>query len=56
MHNTKVFFLFLDERNNRLGKTRVTNCQSPLSPTQFFNFCDSLATPRQAKEVQIFHF
>ena len=28
------FFLFLDERNNRV---RVTNCQSPLSPTQFFD-------------------
>ena len=27
------FFLFLDERQNRV---RVTNCQSPLSPTKFF--------------------
>ena len=30
------FFLFLDERNNRV---RVTNCQSPLSATQFFDLC-----------------
>ena len=28
------FFLFLDERNNRV---RVTNCQSPFSPRQFFD-------------------
>ena len=46
------FFLFLDERNNRV---RVTNCQPPLSPTQFLDLCrsDSLATARQAMEGQI---
>ena len=30
----EFFFLFLDERNNWV---RVTNCQSPLSPTKFFD-------------------
>ena len=31
---TSFFFLFLDERNNQV---RVTNCQSPLSPTKFLD-------------------
>ena len=45
------FFLFLDERNNRV---RVTNCQPPLSPTQFLDLCrcDSLATARQAMGME----
>ena len=45
------FFLFLDERNNQV---RVTNCQSPLSPTCADS--NSLVTARQAMEVQIFYF
>ena len=51
---TSFFFLFLDERNNRV---RVTSCQSPLSPTQFLDLrrSDSLATARQATEGQIFY-